>query len=127
MMADPKMTLVERVRRRRDRHKKRTKFVRGLFALAGVVVTLGGLALLVLPGPAFLLLPVGLSLLALEFDWAERLLIKVVQRAEQAKASTDRISKGNKIIAGTILVLFSVSLGVAGYVWRNEIWAVLST
>ena len=33
-----------------------------------------GLALVVLPGPAFLVIPAGLALLAVEFTWARRWL-----------------------------------------------------
>jgi uncharacterized protein (TIGR02611 family) len=38
----------------------------------GLVLTLG-LALLVLPGPAFLVIPAGLAILATEFHWARKL------------------------------------------------------
>jgi len=36
----------------------------------GVTVLLIGLALIVLPGPAFIVIPVGLAILSLEFAWA---------------------------------------------------------
>ena len=35
-----------------------------------------GLALIVLPGPAFIVIPLGLAILAVEFAWARRLLEK---------------------------------------------------
>lgn len=40
----------------------------------GATVLLGGLALLVLPGPAFAVIPIGLGILAIEFEWARRWL-----------------------------------------------------
>ena len=43
-------------------------------AIVGVTLVLIGLALIVLPGPAFIVLPVGLGILALEFEWARRAL-----------------------------------------------------
>ena len=43
-------------------------------ALAGGTVTLFGIALIVLPGPALLIVPLGLAILGLEFAWARRLL-----------------------------------------------------
>ena len=43
-----------------------------LIALVGGVVLLAGIAMLVLPGPAFLVIPAGLAILAMEFEWAER-------------------------------------------------------
>jgi hypothetical protein len=45
-------------------------------ALMGGTVLLVGLALIVLPGPAFLLIPAGLAILAIEFAWAKRWLYK---------------------------------------------------
>jgi tellurite resistance protein TerC len=38
--------------------------------VVGSTVLLIGLALLVLPGPAFLVIPLGLAILAIEFAWA---------------------------------------------------------
>jgi outer membrane protein OmpA-like peptidoglycan-associated protein len=43
-------------------------------ALAGGSVLAAGIALIVLPGPAVLVIPLGLTILATEFPWARRLL-----------------------------------------------------
>ena len=49
--------------------------VRRVFiALAGATVLLIGVAMVVLPGPAFVVIPLGLGILAIEFAWAERIL-----------------------------------------------------
>lgn len=53
---------------------------RGFVITLGVVVTLLGVALIVLPGPAFIVLPLGLALLATEFHWARRLLDYLKER-----------------------------------------------
>lgn len=42
--------------------------------IVGTIVLVVGLALVVLPGPAFLVIPAGLAILATEFVWARRLL-----------------------------------------------------
>ena len=42
----------------------------------GGIVLLVGILLLVLPGPAFLVIPAGLAILATEFIWAQNLLSK---------------------------------------------------
>lgn len=49
---------------------------RGAIAIAGFGVLLGGLALLVVPvpGTSLVVFPLGLAILAKEFDWARRLL-----------------------------------------------------
>lgn len=41
--------------------------------VGGTVLTLG-IVLIVLPGPAFLVIPAGLAILAMEFAWAKRWL-----------------------------------------------------
>ncbi len=50
----------------------------------GFTVLLLGLALLVLPGPAFVVIPLGLAILATEFVWARRLLARVKREAARA-------------------------------------------
>ena len=46
----------------------------------GVVLLAVGAALLVLPGPGLLVIAAGLGLLAVDHDWARRLLSRVRQR-----------------------------------------------
>jgi tellurite resistance protein TerC len=50
--------------------------------LVGGTVLLIGIALMVLPGPAFVVIPVGLGILSLEFAWARRWLQKVQAAAD---------------------------------------------
>ncbi|MEY2531003.1 MAG: hypothetical protein QOI96_1088 [Verrucomicrobiota bacterium] len=45
-----------------------------LIALIGTTVLLIGVALIVLPGPAFIVIPLGLGILATEFIWARRVI-----------------------------------------------------
>lgn len=45
--------------------------------IVGTTVLGVGLALLVLPGPAFIVIPIGLGILAIEFSWARRWLRRV--------------------------------------------------
>jgi uncharacterized protein (TIGR02611 family) len=53
--------------------------------IAGFVVLLAGVAMLVLPGPGILVVIAGLAILATEYVWAQRLLMKAKKKAEQAK------------------------------------------
>jgi tellurite resistance protein TerC len=48
-----------------------------------MTVLLIGVALLVLPGPAFIVIPVGLAILATEFAWARHWLKIVRESAEK--------------------------------------------
>jgi uncharacterized protein (TIGR02611 family) len=47
---------------------------RAVVAVIGFTVLLIGIAMVVLPGPAVVVIPLGLAILATEFLWAKRLL-----------------------------------------------------
>ncbi len=51
-----------------------------LVAVLGFTVIVVGIVLIVTPGPATLVIPAGLAILASEFVWAERLLNKFKSR-----------------------------------------------
>jgi hypothetical protein len=55
-----------------------------VIAVVGLTVLLVGVALLVLPGPAFVVIPIGLGILAIEFEWARRLLRRARRLYEAA-------------------------------------------
>ena len=42
-------------------------------ATLGGLVLLAGVAMLILPGPAFIVIPAGIAILATEFHWAQRI------------------------------------------------------
>ena len=53
-------------------------------AVIGGTVVLIGLILIVLPGPAFVVIPAGLAILATEFAWAKWMLKRAKERANSA-------------------------------------------
>ncbi|MFM8223131.1 MAG: PGPGW domain-containing protein, partial [Planctomycetaceae bacterium] len=57
---------------------------KGLVLVLEASVVLVGLVMLVTPGPAFLVIPAGLAILATEFYWARRLLLRLRARASRA-------------------------------------------
>jgi uncharacterized protein (TIGR02611 family) len=76
---------MERLGRRRERHRARGRVYRITFGLAGFTVLATGIALLVLPGPGLVVIAIGLTMLALEFAWAERWLERTLNRLERLK------------------------------------------
>ena len=54
----------------------------------GFTILAAGIAMVVLPGPAVVVIPIGLAILATEFIWARRLLVSVKERI-------DLMRKGN--------------------------------
>lgn len=51
--------------------------------IVGSTVVLFGIALLVLPGPAVVVIPIGLAILATEYAWARRWLRIIRESAEK--------------------------------------------
>ncbi len=48
-----------------------------VIAIVGTTILLLGVVMIVTPGPAFILIPAGLAILAIEFVWARRWLRKL--------------------------------------------------
>jgi uncharacterized protein (TIGR02611 family) len=63
---------------------------RVIVSVVGVTVLLIGIALLVLPGPAFVVIPVGLAILATEYAWARRWLKKARRIASDLISGRER-------------------------------------
>ena len=71
---------------------------RVIVGVIGLTVIVVGVALLVLPGPAFVVLPIGFGILAIEFEWARRLMRRVKGLYETAmRISRPPGSEGNSI------------------------------
>lgn len=59
-----------------------------VIAVLGFTVLAIGLAMIVLPGPAVIVIPIGLGILATEFIWARNLLKKVKLKLRKAKGGS---------------------------------------
>jgi tellurite resistance protein TerC len=57
-----------------------------LVAVAGGALLALGIALIVLPGPAVLVIPAGLGVLSIEYGWARRLRERVVAWARSRQS-----------------------------------------
>ena len=54
-----------------------------IVAVIGFSVLAIGIAMIVLPGPAFIVIPLGLFILATEFVWAKKLLKKIEDKLKR--------------------------------------------
>jgi tellurite resistance protein TerC len=52
-----------------------------VITVVGVTVLIVGVCLIVLPGPAVIVIPIGLAILSLEYTWARRFLHRVKGRS----------------------------------------------
>jgi uncharacterized protein (TIGR02611 family) len=66
---------------------------RVIVSVIGATVLLIGIALLILPGPAFIVIPVGLAILATEYAWARRWLRKIRGIASNVVSGRDRTAQ----------------------------------
>jgi len=58
-----------------------------IILVIGLTVLLIGIVMIVLPGPAILVIPAGLAVLATEFVWARKLLNKVKLQASRVSSA----------------------------------------
>jgi uncharacterized protein (TIGR02611 family) len=107
-----KPSLVDRLRERRDRQRAKPLPVRVLYIVVGFTVLMAGIAMLVLPGPAFVVIPIGLALLSLEFVWAEKLLEHAIEKSEMAKRKASETTKTQRIL-GIVATVLGVGALVA--------------
>lgn len=105
---------VEALRRRRATHKGRSRFVRLVYAIAGLTILGIGIAMVALPGPAVLVIPIGLAILSLEFAWAERLLDSALDQAAKADRAVNTPEEQR-------MILLSAGLGLAAIV----VWGIV--
>ena len=115
-MTEPRPA-IQKLRNRKERHRQRGRVYRVSFAAVGFLIILAGLVLSLpgVPGPGLLLVAVGLGMLALEFDRAERLLERIIDRVEDARERTSTVQQ--VVFAGAGLALavgFAVALFVFG-------------
>ncbi len=69
-----------------SRIEKTIRRIKRVFiAVIGFTVLLAGIAMMVLPGPAILVIPLGLAILATEFIWARKLLKKFKEKLLKLK------------------------------------------
>ncbi len=70
---------------------------RAVILLLGSSVLLIGIAMIVAPGPAILVVPLGLSILGIEFAWARRWLMRIQTTMKKAKDRIDaRLNHGRE-------------------------------
>lgn len=90
----------------------------------GWVLTLAGIALLALPGPGMLTLVAGLAILSQEYEWAERRLHPVKEKAFEAAAAG--VETWPRILMSAVGALALIAAGVVWWVGPTvpEFWII---
>ena len=84
---------------------------RAVWLVAAFLVIAAGLLMLVVPGPAIIVIPVGVAMLAARFRWAQWLLRVTVERGVAFQRWFTKAGPGVKVI--TALAGVTVAAGVA--------------
>jgi uncharacterized protein (TIGR02611 family) len=106
--------LIRKLRERKIRHKQRHPVHRAGVVVFGFLVVLAGIVMSGpgIPGPGIAVILIGLGLLALEFDRAERLLERAIRWADRAAERAERTSTRQRVAAG---VAAAVAVGAFAY------------
>jgi hypothetical protein len=80
--------------------------------LAGIVMSGPGV-----PGPGIAVTIVGLTFLALEFDWAERWLERAIIWADHAAERAANAPRWQKIASGVLVAVGIAAFAVAAILW----------
>jgi hypothetical protein len=101
-------------------HRQRSKIVRAAWLVGAALLIVTGIVLSGpgIPGPGFLVIAFGLFMLALEFDWAERLLGRALGYSERASDRAGNASPLLKGLAAALVVAAIASYAVAAYLWE---------
>jgi uncharacterized protein (TIGR02611 family) len=115
---DPPELLVK-LRERKQRHKQRSILHRIGIVLLGLLIVLAGLVMSGpgVPGPGIAVILIGLGFLALEFDWAERLLERGIIWADNAKDRAEQTSTKQRVLAGIAGAVAVAAFVVAAVLW----------
>lgn len=124
---DDRPELLIKLQERKERHKQRNIVHRVAVVILGILIVAAGIVMSGpgVPGPGIVTIILGLGFLALEFDWAERWLERVIiwgdRAAERAEQTTGR-QRAAAAIAG---VVAGAAFAFAAIMWDIPLVPVL--
>ena len=87
----------------------------------GVLVLLGGVIMMVTPGPGIVGIALGLAILATEYDWAHRWLEKAREKAHEARLKAEamdpRTRRRRLLLTGLAFLALAAGVGVYVFVY----------
>ena len=124
---DDRPELLIKLQERKQRHKQRNILERAAIVVAGILIVLAGIVMSGpgVPGPGILTIIVGLGFLALEFDWAERWLERVIIWGDRAAERAEQTTTKQRVIGGIAAALVLAGFAVAAIMWDIPLVPVL--
>ncbi len=98
---DDRPELLIKLQERKERHRQRNVVQRAGVVLLGIFIVCAGIVMSGpgVPGPGIVTIVLGLGFLALEFDWAERWLERVIIWGDRAAERAERTTPRQRIAA----------------------------
>ena len=89
--------------------------------IAGVLIVMAGIVMSGpgVPGPGILTIIFGLGFLALEFDWAERWLERVIIWGDRTAERAEQTTTKQRVLAG-----IAAALAIGGFVVAAVLWDI---
>ena len=124
---DDRPELLIKLQERKVRHKQRNIVQRVAIVLAGVLIVIAGIVMSGpgVPGPGIFTIIIGLTVLALEFDWAERWLERVIIWGDRAAERAEQTTTKQRVIAGIVTALALSAFAVAAVMWDIPLMPVV--
>ena len=116
---DDRPELLKKLDERKERHAQRGLPARVAVVVAGVLLVILGIFMSGpgIPGPGIVVILLGLSFLALEFERAEHLLERAIIWADGAKERAENASRTQKIVTGVLTALAIGAFVAAAILW----------
>lgn len=101
---------------------RRSVIRRVLTIIVGFIVTIIGIILLPLPGPGWVVIAGGFSILAQEFVWAEK-TVRYIRKKIPGIPEDGKIPTSQKIMIAVITVVFAT----VSIVWNDEVQSITTS
>jgi len=124
---DDRPELLIKLQERKKRHKQRHILHRIAIVIAGVLIVIAGIVMSGpgVPGPGIVTIILGLGFLALEFDWAERWLERVIIWGDRAAERAEQTTTGQRVVAGIATAAAVAAFAIAAILWNIPLVPVL--
>jgi uncharacterized protein (TIGR02611 family) len=124
---DDRPELLIKLQERKVRHKQRHLLHRVSIVIVGILIVIAGIVMSGpgVPGPGIVTIIVGLGFLALEFDWAERWLERVIIWGDRAAERAEQTTTKQRVIGGIATALALGAFAVAAIMWDIPLMPVL--
>jgi uncharacterized protein (TIGR02611 family) len=127
MPEDDRPELLVKLQERKERHKQRNILHRIAIVILGILIVIAGIAMSGpgVPGPGIVTIILGLGFLALEFDWAERLLERVIIWGDRAADRAQETTTRQRAIAAFVAAAAAAGFAFAAIRWDIPLVPVL--